>query len=109
MAAAPLKIELVKTIRGKDKATFQGFVYTLTKSSLDVQQWVCENPGTKIPGRKFLGTNIPGTKIPRDEKSGTKFPGRKFLGTNIPGTKIPRDEKSGTKFPGFVSISFLYC
>ena len=46
MAAAPLKIELVKTIRGKDKATFQGFVYTLTKSSLDVQQWVCENCGT---------------------------------------------------------------
>ncbi|KAI6648643.1 hypothetical protein LOD99_8000 [Oopsacas minuta] len=46
MSAAPLKIELVKTIRGKDKATFQGFVYTLTKSSLDVQQWVCENRGT---------------------------------------------------------------
>ena len=46
MAAAPLKIELVETIRGKDKATFQGFVYTLTKSSLDVQQWVCENRGT---------------------------------------------------------------
>ncbi|KAI6655345.1 hypothetical protein LOD99_2180 [Oopsacas minuta] len=43
---AALKIELVKTIRGKDKATFQGFVYTLTKSSLDVQQWVCENRGT---------------------------------------------------------------
>ncbi|KAI6655445.1 hypothetical protein LOD99_2280 [Oopsacas minuta] len=46
MVAALHKIELIKTIRGKDKATFQGFVYTLTKSSLGVQQWVCENRGT---------------------------------------------------------------
>ena len=45
MAAAPLTIEFLKSKRGKDKATFQGFVYTLTKSSSEVQQWVCEMRG----------------------------------------------------------------
>ena len=45
MAAAPLTIEFLKSRRGKEKAIFQGFVYTLTKSSSEVQQWVCEMRG----------------------------------------------------------------
>ena len=35
----------MKSRRGKEKAIFQGFVYTLTKSSSEVQQWVCEMRG----------------------------------------------------------------
>ena len=42
MAAAPLKVEFLKSKKGKNKATFQGFVYTLTKSSSEVQHWVCK-------------------------------------------------------------------
>ena len=41
----PLTIELIKSTRGKNKATLEGFAYTLTKSSVDVQQWVCEKRG----------------------------------------------------------------
>ena len=43
--ALPLTIELIKSTRGKNKATLEGFAYTLTKSSVDVQQWVCEKRG----------------------------------------------------------------
>ena len=39
--ALPLTIELIETTRGKNKATLQGFAYTLTKTSVDVQQWLC--------------------------------------------------------------------
>ena len=44
-AATPLKVEFLKCKRGKDKATFQGFVYTMTKSSSEVQQLVYEMRG----------------------------------------------------------------
>ena len=40
--AVSLTIELIKSTSGKNKATLQGFAYTLTKSLVDVQQWVCE-------------------------------------------------------------------
>ena len=40
--AVPLSIELIKNTRGKDKATIQGFIYTLAQSTNDIQQWVCE-------------------------------------------------------------------
>ena len=40
-----LTIELIRSTRGKDKASIEGFVYTLTNFSRDVQQWVCEKIG----------------------------------------------------------------
>ena len=40
--ALPLTIEMIKSSRGKDKATIQGFVYTLAKSSRNVQIWLFE-------------------------------------------------------------------
>ena len=43
--AVPLSIELIKNTRGKDKATIQGFIYTLAQSTNDIQQWVCEKRG----------------------------------------------------------------
>ena len=43
--ALPLTIELIKSTRGKNKATLEGFAYTLTKSTVYVQQWVCEKRG----------------------------------------------------------------
>ena len=43
--ATPSSIELIKSTRGKDKATIQGFVYTLARSTGDIQQWVCEKRG----------------------------------------------------------------
>ena len=43
--AVPLTIEMIKSNRGKNKATIQGFSYTLAKSSEEVQIWLCEKRG----------------------------------------------------------------
>lgn len=43
--AHPLTIEIIKSSRGKDKATIQGFAYTLAKSSEDVLIWLCVKRG----------------------------------------------------------------
>ena len=41
-----VSIERIMSERCKDKASIQGFIYTLNRKSHDVEYWVCEKRGT---------------------------------------------------------------
>ena len=41
-------IERIKSERNKDKASIQGFIYTLNRKSHDIEYWVCEKRGICI-------------------------------------------------------------
>ena len=43
--ATPFIIQRIKSERKKDKATVEGFIYTLSRMSIDVEYWVCEKRG----------------------------------------------------------------
>ena len=43
--ATPFTIQRIKSERKKDKATVEGFIYTLNRMSIDVEYWVCEKRG----------------------------------------------------------------
>ena len=44
--ATQIRIELLKTSKNKDKASIEGFLYTLNRSSPKLSHWVCERRGT---------------------------------------------------------------
>ena len=46
MASENLQIGKIKSIRQKDKASINGFVYSLHHTSGDILQWRCEKRGT---------------------------------------------------------------
>ena len=41
-----VSIEGIMSERCKDKASIQGFIYTLNRKSYNVEYWVCEKRGT---------------------------------------------------------------
>ena len=42
----PTCIERLKSERNKDKATIQGFIYTLNRFAKGIEHWVCEKRGS---------------------------------------------------------------
>ena len=44
--ATQIRIELLKTSKNKEKASIEGFLYTLNRSSPKLSHWVCERRGT---------------------------------------------------------------
>ena len=40
-----LIVETIRSTRGNDKLTINGFIYTINKSTSELQHWVCEKRG----------------------------------------------------------------